>query len=247
MSAGPAGRQPTSTTPFINVGHYGVHWSPDGIAFLEQGGPRGGSNALGLAVKSPFRVRIEGRNKTCNHNIPLAAPSLNPIHQERFAAIATDTLVSIMYPVPKREGTSGVWYVDDPDDKLSLWLSLLSRMSSPIRSIINPIWAMKTGSVVDDLANTNVQPYILCDVQPKHTEIVNQVVKAASYQPRTLILVGRPEVVLPPMAMRIKTAITSYDLRDLVPLPWEAYGATITRKYMRNEYVPYSTQGEQDG
>jgi hypothetical protein len=244
MSVERAGRQMTSTIPStrdtILVSHYGVHWTADGIAFLEQGGPRGGSNAIGLALKSPFRVRLEGKTRSCNHNIPLAAPTLNPVHVEAFKRIRHDPLVGAMFPVPKEQGTSGVWYVNDQNDKLGLFLALLSRMSSPVHGIIQPIWLAKTpAAVIEELKVTNVQPLVLTDVQPKDTAVVEMFAKAAMFLPRRLVLAGRAEVALPSSVIRIASSrIPELDLKDLMTLPWETFGATMIRKYMRNENDP---------
>ena len=80
----------------------------DGIAFIEQGGPKGGTNVLGLALKSPFRVRLEGKIRPCNHLIPMQSPGLNPAHLEVFQRAYRLSLEvhRVSLELPKIEQTS---------------------------------------------------------------------------------------------------------------------------------------------
>jgi hypothetical protein len=224
-----------STNEFIPVDHYGIHWTNDGIAFIEQGGPRGGTNILGLAIKSPFRVRLPGKVRPCNHLIPVQAPQLNPLHIEAFRRVENDALVRVMRPIPKEVGSPAFTYFVAPDQKLSLYTLLLSRMSSPISPIRLPIWSTNMATIVEELRQTNVQPLVISDVQPRDTEALKKLGSIASQLPRRLVVVGQQHVAIPSEAERLTTGITDLELADLIALPWEGYGATIVRRYMRHE------------
>lgn len=230
-----------STTPSTKpVGSYGIHWTSDGIAFLEQGGPKGGSNALGLRDKSPFKVTT---TQPCNHLIPLAAPNLNPAHVDSFSKIIRSCpVVKALLPLPKNTSDPACWYIDHVDKDLMVFLAILIRMSSPIQSPIFPLWYFKkpVKEILVELETTNVQPLIITGVRISETHIIEQIIPRAMTAPRRLILVGDPKVPLPSAAHRIKNLdirITTFDLADLVLLPWEAKGATLVRRYMRGESV----------
>jgi hypothetical protein len=140
-----------------------------------------------------------------------------------------------MCPIPKDSDSTGLWYIDDAADELGLYLALLSRMSSPVYGVVSPIWTAKQVVIFDELKRTNVQPLVLTGVQPKHTELLAELAKAAAFCPRSFIVTGGPEVVVPKQAQRITTEISKLDLKDLLLLPWEAFGATVVRRFMRGE------------
>ena len=117
---------------------------------------------------------------------------------------------------------------------LRLFLSLLSRMSSPIQGIVRPIWSQPPAVLMEELKTTNVQPLVLVDVQPKHTQIVDKLTTLSGFSPRRLLLVG-VGIALPPEVPTIATRINTFDLNDLMTLPWEVFGATLVRKHMRGE------------
>jgi hypothetical protein len=142
-----------------------------------------------------------------------------------------------MLPIPKDQGTSGMWYVADPDNRLALYILLLSRMSSPVFPVRTPMWVTALNQIVEELKQTNVQPLAITDVQPKDVETLRKLGSICGQLPRRLILSGPPEVVLPPQAQRITTKIDQFPLEDLIALPWEGYGTTITRRYMRGEKI----------
>ncbi|MGO4302179.1 hypothetical protein [Cupriavidus sp. RAF12] len=214
----------------IEVPHYGVHWSEDGIAFLHQG--RQSTNVLGLAMKSPFQVK-ESKGRPCNHLLPISAPVPDPIHWNRFQGLGTDPLVQAMLPLPK-EG-AGCYYVDDPQDLLGLKLVLLSKLSSPITSVVKLLWMTKSSDIMAELQRTNVQPLVLIRATLKDQKVVNEIIQAAPYLPRKVIIAGDPDLVITPPAQRIKTGLFDHNDRDFAELPFEVLGMTILRRYMRRE------------
>lgn len=224
----------------MKVSHYGIHWTENGIAFLEQG--RSGTNAVGLKFKSPFSVELPSRRKHCNHQITLnvAVPSNN--HWDYFQQLLSDDLVRAMLPIPKLDG--GVYFFEESDRLLTL-LNCLSRMTSPIHPIVIPIWTVDSAqAIVPELQSTNIQPLILTGCEPKHSSLLSDIAKAAVILPRKLVLSGSPHVIVPTQGKRVTTTLTNPDLinlEDFAALPWEQLGATVIRKFMRREfYVPSS-------
>jgi hypothetical protein len=214
------------------VSHYGIHWDSGGVAWLHQG--RGGTNAWGLKEKSPFTVRLPSRQIHCNHMIQLSASVPNDHHWQIFAQMLDDALVRAFLPTPKADG--GVYYVENLGAEQALILAVLAKMSSPIYSIVNPMWTLTPTAILQQMQNTNVQPFVITDVAAKDSETVSQLAKAAVYAPRKLVFVGANDVVLNPSVKRLKTEITKYSTPDLVSLPWETLGATTCKLYMRKEF-----------
>lgn len=225
------------------VPYYGIHWDEKGVAFLMQG--RGGTNALGLKEKAPFKVQLPNRQKHCNHQIPLAAPVPNDRHWDLFTQLLDDELVRAMLPIPKQEG--GVFFVEDDDDNLAQVLVMLSKLSSPIYNVVMPAWMIRKENVIQELQATNVQPFVITQLEAKNSTLLSDLSKAAVYAPRKLICSGKSDVVVPQQVKRIKTELNSgkFDLLDLMALPWENLGATVIRKWMRNEWPP--RRGSYDG
>jgi hypothetical protein len=219
----------------IVVTHYGVHWDRDNVAYLMQG--RGGTNAIGSATRPPFRVERPGRSRHCNHQIPLATPVPNDHHAEYFLQMFDDPLVQAMLPRPKEDG--GVYYIEETPYVLEL-LVLLSKLSSPIYGVVQPLWNMPAQRILDELDMTNVQPLVVVSCEAKDSGVINQIAKMAIHKPRVLILAGNHDVVTPPQVKRIKTSIKEdkFQRNDLMTLPWEMLGAWVIRKYMRGEWPP---------
>jgi hypothetical protein len=229
------------------VSYFGIHWSEAGIAFLEQEKAQktlrqrpepSGSNALGLAVKSSFFVEPPKRQMRCPHLIPLAVTNPDVRHLEAFYELADDPLVQVLLPVPKDD--AGSFYLnqsDFPDEKLSLYLTLLCQMSSPVTSLVTPIWALTLPQIMDELNLTNVAPLVLTGVTSAHTELVNKVGQVVAHAPRTLLLVGASDVALPPIFTRVRSKLAGRPLEQLMLLPWSVLGAVCVRRYMRNEAI----------
>lgn len=249
VNAERVGRGQMSTTPNIKaVGHYGIHWTSTGVAFLEQGDPKGGANALGLREKSPFRVRIQSKFKYCNHNIPLAVPNQHPKHIEMFDRLVEDALVDTMLPIPKDEGSSGVYFIEDPTNSLLPYIALLAQMSSPIDSIIKPIWSYPLKTIMELMEVTNVQPLVLTDAGARDTDLLDKIGKFGLSAPRTVLITGSADVVCPRSVERITTTLSKFAIEDLIGLPWAALGAAVTRKDMRGEWHGYlNPEGSSDG
>jgi hypothetical protein len=222
-----------------NVAHYGIHWDHDKIAWLEQG--RGGVTAVGLHQKSPFFVR-PSHGKHCNHQINLSTPIPNDRHWEKFLELQSDPLVRAMMPFPKAD--AGVYYLKDRD-RLTDYLVMLSRMSSPIYPVVVPFWTYDMPSLVKGLSESNVQPLALYGAEIGDISTVREIATPAQQRPRKLIMTGIREIALPTVVRRIDTELTDrnkHDFNELNALPWEALGAAALKKYMRSEWVGQQTE-----
>lgn len=219
------------------VEHYGLFW--DGpVAWLLQG--RGGSNFVGLREKTPFRVA----GGMCNHLIPPAAPIPDRIHWEKFLEIVNDPLVRAMLPIPRPEG-SRAFFVEDPYNDLAFHLASLSRLSSPIKGVVRPLWTVKVKDLEKELSSTNVQPLVLTQAEPKGQPVVDAIGDFSMMLPRTTILTGRGDMVVQKPMQRITTQIRNFDIEDLLTLPMENIGAAVLRRHARNEPIDAPMESRQ--
>lgn len=193
----------------------GIHWEGD-IAFLLQGEKT--TSAFNFEIPCPF----EPSKNPCDHRIDLRAE----VDPSRFPA---DPLVDAMSPVPQTVGNQAV-FLSQPD--LSIILATLVRMSGPTRLPIAPFWSVRPDKIIRDLGHTNVQPLVLTGVKAKDKRFVDQVLEAAPYLPRRLVLQGEPSLVLRPEARRLSTELGQIHVADLISLPWEAYGAHLLKQHM---------------
>ncbi len=214
------------------VTHYGIHWDEDGLAWLQQG--RGGTNAWGVKEKSSFSVKLPNRSVHCNHMVQLASAVPNDHHWNTFVQLLDDPLVRAFLPTPKQDG--GVYFLESMGPNEHLILIMLSKLSSPIYNVVAPMWTMTPSTIIEQLQQTNIQPFVVTDLKPKDSETIGQLSRAAVYHPRKLIMVGSSDVVINANIRRVKTKLhTDHNLGDLVSLPWESLGASIVRLFMRRE------------
>lgn len=215
------------------VPHYGVHITPDGIAYLQQG--RGGANAVGLRARSPFYVRLPYANLPCNHQIALTSPVPDPTHWNKFRSLLIDPLVEAMLPVSSRVPNSPLYL---PSMQLNEYIVTLSRLTSPIYSIVNPIWMIDMETIQRQLSATNIQPLVLIDFSTSHTDQINRLYTLSLTSPRRLIMVGKRDVVLPSGVIKIESDIAQkIALSDLTVLPLEQLGAMVLRRHMRRHQL----------
>lgn len=206
------------------VTHYGAH-NAEGIWFLEQ--TEGGSNALGLSIPSPFRVKPV-RKTICNHNIPLyARPGESDV--ERFQLLASHPLVREMLPVPKR-GPAVPFFVDE--GWLTPALAALGRMSSPTHGIVRPLWTEHIGVWLKELETTNCQPLVLTGVEPRNTSTIHRLAQASTTLPRRLILAGSSTVGVVPNLIE-KAVPAPLDVSQLEDLPLDKLGGWYLSHWMR--------------
>lgn len=210
----------------VRVGHYGVHWAPGGIAFLEQGGA--GQNAVGVDIESPFFVHPFKRFSVSPHMINLADGKLSQEELSRIEPILNDPLLDVMSPVPRRV-EDRCFFFADADRRLVPIMMILSRMSSPTLPIIMPIWTQSF-----DLHLTNVAPMVITDTDWSRSKLLNNVVSHARSGYRTVVITGDPNSVLNRDFQKKKSDLTDIPIEELRELPWERVGAYLLRRYMRN-------------
>lgn len=209
------------------VDHYGLHWDKS-VAWLHQ--ERGTTNFLGMTQKSPFQVVDTG---LCNHVIPVSSPLPDRLQWAEFARILDDPLTTAMLPIPN----GGAYFIADPKDELSLFLTSLARLSSPIRSIVKPIWTMTSNQIQKALRESNIQPLVLSQATAKDQKLLSELAKLAHYTPRTVIVTGGADLVIPAPMQRIVTQLRSTNIHDLMTMPLETIGATILRRHARRENI----------
>lgn len=216
------------------VSHYGIHFSNDGVGFLQQG--RGGTNALGLRQKSPFRVELSNKRRHCNHQVNIAAPIPDDRHWNFFNEIRRDDLVHAMLPVPKLD--AGV-YVIEQNDRVADMVASLTRLSSPVHMPMIQMWGINhPRDVIEELGTTNLQPFVVTDCEPKHSEIMADIARGATIAPRKLVILAQKGFITPPNAKKIDTQFReegTLDLETFKNLPWEQIGSQVVKKHMRKE------------
>ncbi|RWP44244.1 MAG: hypothetical protein EOR04_04820 [Mesorhizobium sp.] len=193
----------------------GIHWEGD-IAFLIQGEKI--TTAFTFEIPCPF----EPSKSPCDHRIDLRAE----VDPSRFPA---DPLVDAMSPVPHPTGTPATYL---QQQEISLIFATLARMSSPTKLPVAPFWSLRPDKIIRLLEQTNVQPLVLTGIRASEKKAVDQILEAAPYLPRKLIMQGEPTLVLRPEAKRTTTTLGQVNIADFVSLPWEAYGAHLLKQHM---------------
>lgn len=207
------------------VNHWGVHTSDGDVAFLEE--EAGGRNALGLSMRSPFRVRFT-RRIACNHQIPLEARPAEE-HIKRFRRHMKDPLLRAMLPLPWR----GTYMVDEYPADVDMLLLTLERLSSPIQHIIHPVWSISEKRILNEMQATNVQPLVLTAVNATHTQLLTRIQQLSLTMPRTLIVIPASAMIRP---MGWKQITTSLSVKSVMALPLESLGGWALRQHMRGEF-----------
>lgn len=215
------------------VSHFGVHRTSS-LSFLLQGGGNE-QNAWSMGVRSPFVVTSR-RSKPCNHNIQLNM-TVDEEHLETFFRIAESPLVRAMLPFPREHGSRGYAFMKDHDDRnLDIAMLSLSRLSSPIKNIIYPIWAESLVWLRNEVNITNVQPLVLTGVNATHHGIIDKLSDLLFTSPRTVVLSCEEKIFIDTSRIRmIETGDLSEQVDDLLSLPLEKIGGYLLRLFMRNQ------------
>jgi hypothetical protein len=217
---------------------YGLY-QEKGVYWLCQG--RRGSNFVGLKGECPFKVA----RGMCNHLIPAAAPVPDRVHWEFFQRILKDPVTQVMLPVPKPAGQN-LFFLEDERDDLGRHLAVLSRMSSPIYPVVRPIWMMKLKELEKELRSSNIQPLVLVQADQKAQPLLDTLARMADYSPRTVLVTGKPEVVIRPPFQKLTTELLKFSIDDLIVLPLESLGATVLRRFARGEELDAPIESRQD-
>jgi hypothetical protein len=216
----------------IRKPNFGIHWQ-DGVAFLHQTADpeKSAPNMLGLKMVSPFIVQPMQRNIICNHNMPMTVSRAAPEHWVQFLRLCDDPFVKAMLPIPK-EGYDELRFFNVS----SLYLTLLSKTSSPTLPVVYPIDTVTTAWLTDQLTHTNVQPICLRGVTDSNRALVDQYAKLAADKPRTIVFAGEGGA---------PSRISQSNVEDLIFLPWEMLGANVVRLYMKGDLFTPAFRKEQ--
>lgn len=208
----------------IRVPHYGVHVAEGNIAFLLQSDDSV-QNALNLNLTSPFKVKVEKRADSCPHQITL--PSSQP--DLPSPKVLGDPLFQLMLPVPRRRHQAR--YLVQRPDTLEL-LRELTKLSSPARPLISPIWGVTAAKVRMELSITNVSPWVVTGVTSKDFKMLRILLEHSVLSPRQLILAGSRDLILDQrLVTQVPTNLTTSKLPSNLP----EVGAWMLARNMRGQ------------
>lgn len=220
----------TDTGQSMPLPFYGIH-EDSGTAYLYQDTCPFGWEFIGLNKRS--KQSVKHLKNQCSHtiNVNLATRKLSNNHWNRFKSLVSDPLVQAMLPIPNGK----TYYLDQSQlDSSANWLSCLERLSSPLHTWVKPLWSENVSGVVKQLKMTNIHPMVLTDISSSDHENALRLAKLNRTTPRTLILAGEPNLVLPPHVERITTNIESLiGLQELISLPLEHIGSYILAQHCK--------------
>jgi hypothetical protein len=207
------------------VSHFGIHFDEDRIPWLLQ--QAGGANALGLKERSPFEVTM----RRCNHQMDLAKGRWKAhLGLAHHFELAENELFKLMLPIPRRE--EGVYWVH-ADEKTLDELSVVSRMSSPVMSVVCPLWQFRNRrEIFDELNITNIQPLLLYGIRSGDISLIRELLEVAKKTPRALIFASSLEIFLPHGVKKLKWQ--SPDFFRFAEAEWENIGAGYLYEWMQN-------------
>ena len=215
----------------IFVSNYGIHRTPEGIAYLHQGGGKT-YNFIGLSAKSPFEVKPE-KPKACPHRVNGSSPMPDIEHWSVFLELFKDPLLQAFLPLPKHV-REGVTFISGVDDMLLL---LLSKLSSPLHPIVESFSTYKKANFKSDMGLTNIAPLVLTRLTTSDQDEMEAMCAVARRSCRKLILVGDRQMVMREPLHEIYTHLQHYDDRVLYSLPMENLGAVALRRWARGEQI----------
>ena len=105
-------------------------------------------------------------------------------------------------------------------------LITLSRMSSPVKPMVAPEWAVSDARIKNSLMATNVQPLVLTDDAPNQARVIERAVSLAMTSPSSLIIVANRKIT---DAEKIETNVKLADLRGY---DWEKIGGWLLKQEM---------------
>lgn len=218
---------------------YGLHWEGP-VGWLVQGRNKF-SNFVGLKGRPEFRAP----QFACNHLVPNAAPQPDTTHWQHWEKLHNDPLVEAMLPTPRSPGQN-LFYLSDPYDDFSLYLTNLSRLSSPIHAVVKPAWMLRGRDLDRLLVQSNIQPLVITKVTTKNQELVDKIGEMGTYAPRTVVLTGDPNVVVSRPMQRIETEIRDIPIETCIGLPMENIGALLIRRCARREDLKKPVESRSD-
>ena len=217
----------------IPVTHYGLHLTPDGVAYLHQG--RKASNFISMRQLSPYEV-LTKRGRLCPHLINAASTVPDRAHWELFLRMYDDPLVRAMLPIPKHRNEL-VPFISDPQGELLMDLVMLSRMGGPVSPVVIPFGKLSKTIILEELTLTNVLPLVLTGVETSDQKLMNELAVESRTLPRKLIFAGDDHMVIRTPMIRITTSLWDFDSIELQSLNMETIGAAVLRRHARGEQI----------
>ncbi len=215
------------------VTHYGLHTTPEGVAYLHQG--RKASNFISMKQLSPYEV-VTKRSRLCPHLINPASTVPDRAHWELFLRMFDDPLVQAMLPIPKSRNAL-IPYLSDPQGELVMDFVMLSRMGGPVYPVVLPIGKLPKNTILEELTLTNVLPLVLTNVQTSDQSLVNDLALESRTLPRKLIFSGDDHLVIRNPLVRVSTSLWDLDRVELQSLNMETIGAAVLRRHARGERI----------
>lgn len=220
----------TATGHTMPLPYYGIH-SDNGISYLYQDTCPLGWEFIGLAKRSSQTVKH--LKNQCSHtvNVNLATRKLSNNHWNKFKSLVSDPLVQAMLPIP-----NGHTYFFDQSQLTDSthWLSCLERLSSPLHAWVRPLWSESPNVVMRQLKMTNIHPMVLTDIGSNEHETALRLAEANKTTPRTLILSGESNLILPKHVKKLTTNLDSLMvLQELISLPLEHIGSYIIAQHCK--------------
>lgn len=227
--------QPIQQSNLTEVSHFGLHRSPEGIAYLHQSNPQG-HNFIGWKKPSPFIVKAD-RKARCPHSLPASIGHPDAGQWEMFIRLYEDPLFRAFLPIPKEFGEKVGYFGPGNQEDWMTMLILLSKLSSPVTPSVIPFGKITTQKLNEQLNITNLGPLVLTGVETGDQNAVVELVAEATLRPRKLLLVGDSFLVVRHPMERIESHLQRVQWHELLALPLEQLGAVALRRYCRAEQI----------
>jgi hypothetical protein len=213
----------------IKANTYGIHEVHGGISFLEQA--EGGTNALGIDLKSPFKVSCRG---VCPHAIDISLLPPDPNEWKFFQSFAeNDMLVRML--MPKIPGRKKLYFIGGFKNDVQYIATLLQMYAPTTDAVVTPSTEVAP-NIPYKLEVTNLMPLFITNIMPRNNVVTNLAVKA-TVSPRSLLLNGDYTLLMPAGVTRLQTTVFRTSLDEIQSLDMVSIGAEITRRVMRKEPV----------
>lgn len=199
------------------ISRFGLH-DAAGIPFLIQ--QRGSQNLISPELRAPFQLNIRPRNARCPHDINLDRTL------DDLPSWLDEPLAQALVPTPRSAGPTPMIY--DPDGLAHGVIDTLCRMSSPVDSLMRPIWWQQARSRAPAYELTNITPLVWTAGDATRTDEIERHIELARVYGRRILVVCTGRV---PIFSGIEW-IEPFNLPDDQPL--EAIGATLLRRHMEN-------------
>lgn len=217
------------------VTHYGLHRDDDHIAYLHQGKMQ--ANFIGLEGGSPFKVEPIN-SRPCPHSIDPALPSPPEKAWTRFCSLNGDPLFRECIPRIPRGSRAPLTFIVDTGFGLNAYIAELVRTWAPAGVGARPIWQCRRDAIFREMQITNLAPLILTQARVEDNGLLYEIIDAAAYSPRRVLVTGSANMVVPaPAKRKVSRLAELISLPELRSLPLEQCGVEYIRQLARNQVV----------